>query len=45
VGVLWAQTTAEVNPFGDSLDLKESDIAILRAAASALFQDDKARIG
>jgi surface antigen len=46
VGVLWAQTTvAQVNPFGDSLDLKDSDIAMLQAAASALFQDDKAAIG
>lgn len=46
VCLLWAQTAAaQVNPFGDSLDLKESDIAMLQAAASALFQDDKARIG
>lgn len=46
VSLLWAQTTvAQVNPFGDSLDLKESDIAMLRAAASALFQDDNARVG
>jgi surface antigen len=46
VSLLWAQTTAaQVNPFGDSLDLKESDIAVLQAAASALFQDDKAGIG
>jgi surface antigen len=46
VGILWTQTTAaQVNPFGDSLDLKDSDIAMLQAAASALFQDDKARLG
>ena len=46
VGLLWAQTTAaQINPFGDSLNLKDSDIAMLQAAASALFQDDKAPIG
>jgi surface antigen len=37
--------TAQVNPFGDSLDLKESDVAMLQAAASALFEDDKAQVG
>jgi surface antigen len=46
VGLMWAPTTAaQVNPFGDSLDLKDSDVAMLQAAASALFQDDNARIG
>jgi surface antigen len=44
--LLWADAaTAQVNPFGDSLDLKESDIAMLQAAASALFQDEKAAVG
>lgn len=36
---------AQVNPFGDSLDLKESDIAMLQTAASALFQNEKAQVG
>ena len=46
VGLLWTQTAeAQVNPFGDSLDLKDSDVALLQAAASTLFQDDHARIG
>lgn len=44
--LLWAESaTAQVNPFGDSLDLEESDVAMLQAAASTLFQDDNARIG
>ena len=43
---LWSQAAlSQVNPFGDSLDLKESDIAMLQAAANALFQDDHAQIG
>jgi surface antigen len=45
-GLLWPQATAaQVNPFGDSLDLKETDIAMLQAVAGALFQNDEARIG
>jgi surface antigen len=36
---------AQVNPFGDSLDLKDSDVSMLQAAASTLFRDDQARIG
>src|SRR6185295_11027205 len=43
---LWSQAaSSQVNPFGDSLDLKESDIAMLQAAANALFQDDHAQVG
>src|SRR5215813_762316 len=46
LALVCAQTAlAQVNPFGDSLDLKESDIAMLQAAASALFQNEKAQIG
>jgi surface antigen len=44
--LLWADPArTQVNPFGDSLDLEESDVAMLQAAANALFQDDKARVG
>jgi surface antigen len=44
--LLWAgAAAAQVNPFGDSLDLEETDIAMLQAAANALFQDDDAAIG
>ena len=44
--LLWPlATAAQVNPFGDSLDLKDADIAMLQAAASTLFQNDEARIG
>jgi surface antigen len=43
---LWSQAaSSQVNPFGDSLDLEESDIAMLQAAANALFQDNHAQIG
>ena len=46
LALMCAQTAlAQVNPFGDSLDLKESDIAMLQAAASALFQNEKAQLG
>ena len=46
LGLLCAQAAlAQVNPFGDSLDLKDSDVAMLQAAASALFRNDKAQIG
>ena len=46
IGLLWVQVAAaQVNPFGDSLDLEDSDINLLQAAANALFQDEKAGIG
>ena len=46
LGLLSLQATvAQVNPFGDSLDLKESDVSMLQAAASKLFRDDQARVG
>ena len=46
IGLLWAGATqAQINPFGDSLNLKDSDIALLQAAAQSLFTDDKAQIG
>src|SRR5215470_14302614 len=44
IGLLWAGATqAQINPFGDSLNLKDSDIALLQAAAQALFTDDRRR--
>jgi surface antigen len=40
-----APAAAQVNPFGDSLDLKPVDIEMLTAAAAELFADDGARLG
>jgi surface antigen len=40
-----APAAAQVNPFGDSLDLKPADIEMMKAAAAALFTDDAARLG
>jgi len=40
-----APAVAQVNPFGDSLDLRAEDIEMLKAAAAGLFDDESARIG
>jgi surface antigen len=40
-----APAVAQVNPFGDSLDLEAEDIEMMKAAAAQLFTDDSARLG
>ncbi len=40
-----APAGAQVNPFGDTLDLEPGDIEMMKAAAATLFTDDAARLG
>jgi surface antigen len=40
-----APAGAQVNPFGDTLDLTTEDIEMMKAAAAELFTDDAARLG
>ena len=40
-----APAGAQVNPFGDTLDLEPADIEMMKAAAAELFTDDAARLG